>query len=102
MLLEERRREREQTQEQMDDLKAALKTAQEQQTRLTALLTDQRQEKDGKEAHRQALVLKELRQLQLRLDHELKQRERGFFARWLGAGGRKKKRPVRPAGQAAA
>ena len=90
MLLDERRREREQTQEQMDDLKAALKTAQDQQMRLTALLTDQRREKDGKEAHQQALVLKELRQLQLRLDHELKQRERGFFARWLGVGGKKK------------
>ena len=102
MLMDERRRERDQTQEQIDDLKAALNTAHEQQTRLTALLTDQRQEKDRKDTQHQALILKELRQLQIRVEHELRQRERGFFARWLGAGGRKKKPQARPAGPSAA
>ncbi|MDP2621366.1 MAG: hypothetical protein Q8P46_14540 [Hyphomicrobiales bacterium] len=86
ILAEERRREREQTQEQIEDLKANLKNAQEHQTRLTALITDQRQEKDRKEAQHHALLIKELRQRQLKLEHELKERNRGFFSRWLGAG----------------
>lgn len=101
-LSDERQRERELLLEQIDDLKQTLKHTQEQQTRLTALLTDQRQDKDKKEAQQQARILDDLRQRQLRLEAELRERDRGFFARWLGAGGRKKKRPVRPAGPATA
>lgn len=90
-LEQERRRERELLQEQIEDLKLALRNANDQQTRLTALLTDQRQERDRKESQEQALFIKELRRRQIRLEHQLRDRDRGFFARWLGIGRSSKK-----------
>lgn len=90
ILGEERRRERDQMQEQVDRLEQTLRTAQEQQSRLTALLTDQRQDKHAKDAQEQALLIKELRTRQIRLENELRERDRGFLARWLGVGAARK------------
>ena len=87
---QERRRERELLQGQIDDLQLALRNANEHQTRLTALLTDQLQERDRKEAQEHAVIIKELRRRQIRLEHELRERDRGFSARWLGIGAKKK------------
>ncbi len=93
MLSDERRREREQMQEQIDRLQDTLKAAQDQQTRLTALLTDQRQHRDTKEREEHAALIRELRTGHARLRQELKEvrEQKGFFARWLGGGGRSKK-----------
>lgn len=98
MLGEERRREREQTQEQIERLEQTLKTAQEQQTRLTALLTDQRGEKEAKAQQEQAQLIRELRVGQARLRKELQEvrQQKGFLARWLGVGGEKNKPASRP------
>jgi len=97
MLDEERRREREQTQEQIERLEQTLKTAQEQQTRLTALLTDQRGEKEAKAQQEQAQLIRELRVGHTRLRQELQdvRQQKGFLARWLGVGGRKKNSSAR-------
>lgn len=104
MLAQERRREREQMQEQIQHLQDTLKAAQEQQTRLTALLTDQRHDKARKEAQEQAQLIRELRMGQARLRQELQdvREQKGFLARWLGAGGRKKQRQSRPSQSAPA
>lgn len=98
-LAQERRREREQMQDQIQHLHETLKAAQDHQTRLTALLTDQRQETSRKEALEQAQLIRELKLGHVRLRQELNamRDQRGLFARWLGIGASKKAPPARPA-----
>lgn len=86
-LEDERKRERDRMQDQIDNLQETLKAAQEHQTRLTALLTDQRSEHTRREAAEQAQTLKELKVAHVRLRRELYaiQQKKGFLA-WLGIG----------------
>ena len=96
ILEEERKREREQMQEQIEHLQATLKSAQEQQTRLTALLTDQRSDAERRAAAEQAQTLKELKAAHMRLRRELLalQERKGFLA-WFGVGQGKAERAPR-------
>lgn len=100
ILNQERHRERDQMQEQIAHLQDTLSNAQEQQTRLTALLKDQREDKIRKEGEDQALLIKELRAGQARLQHEIRLiRDRNFLSRWLALVGGKKpqaRRRARP------
>jgi len=70
-------------QEQIERLQETLTNAQDHQTRLTALLTDQRQHRDAKEQEEQALLIRELRVGQARLRQELQdvREQKGFLAR---------------------
>jgi len=103
MLADERRREREQMQEHIDRLEDIIRGAQDQHTRLTALLTDQRGEKDTKAREEQARLIRDLKMGQGRLRQELLEMrsQRSFLARWLGIGGTKKDRQPRPLRSAA-
>lgn len=101
MMEDSQRRERELLQGQIDDLKQALQVANDQQTRLTALLTDQRRESDRKEAQEQAALIREMRLRQIKLERELRARDRSIFARWFGAGQGTRKRSARPTAQEA-
>lgn len=85
---EERRREREQLTEQIESLRKNLDASQEQQKRLTLLLTDQRQEKEATvEAKKlQALeaTIEELKKQNRRILVEMQQKKSGFWSRLFG------------------
>jgi chromosome segregation ATPase len=88
---EERKRERDQLTEQIEMLTKRLEASEEQQKRLTLLLTDQREEKEGRggeqEKKIQALevTIEELKKQNRRILFEVQKKNRGFFGRLFGS-----------------
>lgn len=84
---EERKRERDQFTEQIEMFTKRLEASEEQQKRLTLLLTDQREEKEGRGGEQnkklQALeaTVEELKKQNRRVLFELQKKNQGFFGR---------------------
>jgi hypothetical protein len=84
----------ERSDDEIENLRHTLKSSQDQQMRLTAVLTDQRQDKDRNEKNKMARQVEFLIKKHKELESELAQRQRGFLERWLGIGKSKKRASV--------
>jgi hypothetical protein len=91
-LEKERQREREQLTDQIEHLRDMLKNEQEERKKMTALLTDQRTDKESRGGEQdkklQALeaTVEELKKQNRRVLLEMQKKNQGFFGRLLGSG----------------
>lgn len=78
---EERRRERDQLSEQIDMLRQRVEASEEQQKRLTLLLTDQREDKDSEKLKLLEATVEELKKQNRRILQEQQKKQSGFWSR---------------------